>query len=418
MYGPGLPKASNAFYCSSSCMTTYYDSLIVSGDHNGNYNNISVTPSSDNDLADYQNGVSSKDAQSIFRHVQGIEYITDPFKMVSADVNNDHVIDSSDGESILDLILEDIPFDRNSWEWFNSQDIYDNWGSFTSNPYVWTLTYINSGSIFFTNVSTPQLTSSTTQPRYFYYNTTKVGEIDTVTNSLNDWICGSYSFKPKLDKSLFSKSGKIPNLNAMNKGETFELVISNGSDDTLYYSEIPLFINFKFLKISEVEINPRIPIQYKIKESKNEFVAASVCRKFEDAHRVKEGEQIIKIKLEAIQKVSDLNQVLSIHPLKNIEAGNCQFQDINLDVIINNFEHYHSNFELLKVSANSIYLNQDTNLEAQIKVYNLMGQLIASFSRNLNPGHNDIQFLDLEKSGYKIYQVNSNKGTIIFKSLN
>ena len=336
--------------------------------------------------------------------------------MVSADVNNDQAIDSSDGERIMDLILEDIPFERNSWEWFNSQDIYDNWGSFTSNPFIWTLSYINSGSIFFTNVSTPQLTSSTTQPRYFYYSTTKVGEVDTSTNNSNNWVCGTYSFKPKIDMYYFSKTEKFTNLNSMNTNETFDLVVNIGIDDTLCYSEIPLFIDFKYLKINEVELNPEIPIRYNIQESKNEFVAASISKKIGDAKRVKKGEQILKIKLEAIREVVDIDQVLHIHPLKILEAGNCQFQDLPLELKISNYNELSSNI-LVKGHGNLIYLNQDTDMEAQINVYNLMGQLIASCKENLIPGYNDIHFQGLETSGYKIYQINSNKGTIIFKSL-
>lgn len=155
--------------CTSTCPSSYGGEFVSSDQWNGNDNELSIRPFSDNDLDDYVNGVTTGDAAVIYMHVNGIQYITDPFKMVAADCNNNQQIDADDAEQILDLIGEDIPFTRNSWEWFNTQEIIDHYGSFQSDPYDWTLSSRLAGQIFWLDVSTSILSSGITQPQFFYY---------------------------------------------------------------------------------------------------------------------------------------------------------------------------------------------------------------------------------------------------------
>ncbi|MBK7737865.1 MAG: hypothetical protein IPI45_08840 [Saprospiraceae bacterium] len=63
-YGTSFPLTpASADYCSASCITTYYDYLAVSNNQNSSDNNIAVIPTSENDLDDYQNGITSNDIQ-------------------------------------------------------------------------------------------------------------------------------------------------------------------------------------------------------------------------------------------------------------------------------------------------------------------------------------------------------------------
>jgi len=191
----GTSGATPVTECTSTCPSSYSGEFSASDESDANDNDLSVHPYSENDLEDYVNGVSAADESTIFKHVNDVEYITDPYKMVAADCNNNNEIDAGDADQVMDLVLEDVVFTRNSWEWFNQKEIIDNYGSFQSDPYSWTLSERWSGYMFWLNVSTSTLSSNTTQPQFFYYLSTKVGEVNKTPNETNDWICGSYSFK-------------------------------------------------------------------------------------------------------------------------------------------------------------------------------------------------------------------------------
>lgn len=388
-YGTSFPLTpASADYCSASCITTYYDYLAVSNNQNSSDNNIAVIPTSENDLDDYQNGITSNDIQEIYRHDQGIAYITDPFKMVAADVNLDYVIDSADGEMIHDLILEDILFTRNSWEWFNSQDIYDNWGSFTSDPYSWALSE-NGGSIPFLNVSTSLLSSSTTQPRYFYYNTTKVGDLDTTSNSKNDWVCGTYSFKPKQDKIYFFNKGSNFKFKSLQENTEIELNVTLTQTDTLSYFEIPLLINYDFLELLDVELNDKFKIEYKVHHAKNKFVALFVSKRQSERKVCSGDESLLKIKMRATREIQDLSQLLSINPKRHLDAGNSRNENVNLIVSVVTEEKIKSDL-LITFSNSQIFLNQSEALQTEIRILNLMGQVLFTYNTTLNPGTNNL----------------------------
>lgn len=413
MYGTSFPFThSSADYCSSSCITTYYDYLALSNNQNSNDNNISITPSSDNDLADYQNGVSSLDKVKIYYHANGSQYITDPFKMVAADVNMDGQIDSTDGDMVDDLILEDIPFTRNSWEWFNSEDIYDNWGSFTSDPYSWTLSY-NGGSIAFLNVSTSLLSNSTTQPRYFYFNTTKVGDIDT-NSTKNDWVCGAYGFGPKKNK-LESISNNYPN-NTWEVNENFDLNLSLNETDSLCYFQLPLNVDFNSLKIEQVIINSKLPIEYKSKLNRNKFIALFASKSREQNQLCSKGESLLTLKFKVIKPINDLQKVLSIDNTMITEAGNGNFEDLELigsielpiTAIINN---------MISIEKNNLKLNHSDPVYIEIRYIDIVGHIVFSKKQFLMPGDN---FVDMPNSigGLLIGQVVSKFGSVQYYTRN
>jgi len=412
-YGTSFPLTpTSADYCSSSCMTTYYDYLAVSNNQNSSDNNITVTPSSDNDLADYQNGISGVDEATIYLHTNNIEDITDPFKMVAADVDMDGDITTADAEMIHDLILEDIPFTRNSWEWFNSQDIYDNWGSFTSNPNSWTLSYIYSGSIYFPNVSTSLLSSSSTQPRYFYFNTTKVGELDT-TSTKNDWVCGAYGFSPKSDKLL--KIGNRYQSHKWAENESFELKISINTTDSLSYFQFPLNVDYNYLEIEEVITNSKFPLQYKDKVNRNKFIALFVSKNQAQSKVCYTGENLMTLRFKIKIPFENLKNVLSIDSSMIVEAGNMNFE--NLELVANIERPEHSNFEdKIAIEKNLIKLNHAEPVWIELRYFDLVGHIIFYKKLLLFPGDNFIKFPDIM---YPIFgQVVSEFGTLQYYTRN
>lgn len=97
---------------------------------------IIVTPSSENDFADYASGLSVADGVELGEYLdnQTNSITGNPYKIVAADVNFSNSITVDDKDMIYDLIIGRIQnFDRNSWEWFNEADITNNSTSFNSN---------------------------------------------------------------------------------------------------------------------------------------------------------------------------------------------------------------------------------------------------------------------------------------------
>ena len=73
-----------------------------------------VVPAKDND---YLNGVSTADIVKIQKHILGISYLEDPYKIIAADVNNNKTITSSDISELRKLILGITTQFKNNGSW-------------------------------------------------------------------------------------------------------------------------------------------------------------------------------------------------------------------------------------------------------------------------------------------------------------
>ncbi|MBK9106939.1 MAG: hypothetical protein IPM92_00795 [Saprospiraceae bacterium] len=403
-YGPTTPVTD----CTSSCPSSYGGEFDASDASNGNDNDLSVHPYSACDFDDYINGVTIGDAAVILKHVNDEEYITDPYKMVAADCNHNNEIDEDDVEQIEDLIGEDLLFTRNSWEWFNQKEIIDNYGSFQSDPYSWTISDRYSGYIFWLNVSTSTLTSGTTQPQFFYYTCTKVGDVHNQSNP-NDWVCGTYSLVGDNDEAHQIKSKDAEVFNTIFKPKTsFKLYFKcEKQQGGVAYFQMPLKINYDFLRIKNVHMSSNMSIKYKEKVSNNEFIAYALNR---DAFQQKESHfdgDLITLEIEVIQEVRKLDEVISINRKWQIEAGNPDLENLIPYVEIGDIAYPK---DLYVLCADRLYYSGIESKPVEIQTFNLSGQLVYSKKLWITPGYNDdailkstsgisfIRILDIEKT--------------------
>lgn len=384
-YGPTTPVTD----CTSSCPSSYGGQFDASDVTNGSDNDLSVTPYSDNDLEDYQNGVSAADKVVVIRHINDIQYITDPYKMVAADCNHNGEIDEEDSDQIHDLILEDIIFTRNSWEWFNQKEVIDNYGSFQSDPYSWTLTDRWSGHIFWLNVSTSTLTSGTTQPQFFYYTSTKVGEIDSL-DSPNDWACGSYLKNEDVQFNSIKGNNGSAGLGKLKPGTKFTLYFKTElKPDSIAYFQLPLFVDYDYVTIKNVETCSDLDIQFRIKKDKNEFIAIYVVK---DVHQQKSNcsENLMALEFELTRETSKLGNVISINPKKKLEAGTLDFQNLNPYIEIEEVRPPTTEYFIM---SDMLYYTGEESKFIEIQNLNISGHIIGSQKVVLNPGINEIYLL-------------------------
>lgn len=382
-YGPTTPVTD----CTSSCPSSYGGEFDASDISNGNDNDLSVHPYSENDFDDYINGITAGDAAVIYLHVNDEEYITDPYKMVAADCNHNNEIDEGDAEQIEDLIGEDVLFTRNSWEWVNQKEIIDNYGSFQSDPYSWTITDRYSGYIFWLDVSTSTLTSGTTQPQFFYYTSTKVGDVHNQSNP-NDWVCGTYSLVGDNDEVHQIRSKNADVFNTILKPKTsFKLYFRcEEQEGGLAYFQLPLKINYDFLKIININIADNMGIKYKEKASMNEFFAYAINR---NASHQKENHfdgELITLEIEVIQEVKKLDEVISINHKRQLEAGNSDLVNLKPFIEIGDFTFP---TDLYVLTSDRLYYSGLESRPVEIQTFNLSGQLLDSKKFLINPGYND-----------------------------
>ncbi|MBK9106937.1 MAG: hypothetical protein IPM92_00785 [Saprospiraceae bacterium] len=385
--------------CTSTCPSSYGGEFNASENLNGNDNDISVHPYSANDFDDYINGVTTADAALIYLHVNEEQYITDPYKLVAADCNENCGIDAGDAEQIEDLIGEDIPFTRNSWEWFNQKEIIDNYGSFQSDPYSWTISDRYSGYIFWLDVSTSTLSSGTTQPQFFYYLSTKVGDVHNQSNP-NNWVCGTYSLKGDDDQENSLRIIKADRLTtSLAPGTKFKVYFKyEHATENVFYFQMPLIINYNYLNINKISTCPDMIVKHRPNELKNEFIAYCINKNLMDNQKNNCRGYLVTLDIEVLQDVGSLDQVLSINGKKNLEAGNIDFLNLKPYIEIKDIERPSDPYY---INDGRIYYSGALSHKVELQFFSLSGQLIRKLIVMLNPGYNDFQ----EIIGVKTYQI-------------
>ncbi len=128
------------------------------------------------DYSDYLNGVSTADIVKMARNRLNYEPFDNPYKFVSGDVDYDYDVDEDDEDAVLDLIFGYITaFDRTSWEWFRAYFVDNNYGTFSGDPYAYTINEEWPGGIIYPALS--YATYDTYPERYFDFRTTKIGDV-------------------------------------------------------------------------------------------------------------------------------------------------------------------------------------------------------------------------------------------------
>ncbi|MBK9716898.1 MAG: hypothetical protein IPO85_05170 [Saprospiraceae bacterium] len=390
------------------CLTEIYEGDIDA--HLYLPNNIQVTPYTDNDYTDYDNGVTSSDLVAIYKHYSNIEEITDPYKIVSADPSGDQDIDVDDYDEVSDLILYHTLFTRPSWEWYNEYDVEHSGGDFEAHPFNYGIAEQWPGGIIYSNVSYSVISNPLYNYRYFNYQTTKIG--DVTASSSNSWVCGMYCIKNPTSTSIRTTkdiSTFIPS------GSTITLHCVLHADGTIAGLEIPIFIDHNVFNILDISQEGSIPLSYHYHESKNYLSTLWVNRTGEEA-TISEGEKILKLKLLSLKDISDINKYIHFDNRRQVEAVPMFGEPIETNTSIELESVEIGTFNCKYISANnSLLISSPDECNAEYKIYDATGRLIYSENLRLFAGSHEYYINSLPSKQLSILKLCSQFGDKSFK---
>ncbi len=390
------------------CLTEIYEGNIEA--HEILPNNIQVTPYTDNDYTDYDNGVTSSDRLAIYKHYSNIEEITDPYKIVAADPTGDHNIDVDDYDAITNLILYHTLFTRPSWEWYNEYDVEHSGGDFEAHPFNYGIAEQWPGGIIFNNVSYSVISNPLYNYRYFNYQCTKIG--DVTASSTNSWVCGSYSFKKPTTTGIRTTN----NINTfIPSGSTVTLHCVLHADGTIVGLEIPIFIDRSAFNILEITQEGSIPLSYHYHESLNLLSTLWVNRSVEEANIYTE-EKILKLKLLTLKDISDINKYIYLDQRRQVEAVPMfgELIETNTTIDLESIEIGIFNCKYIK-EHHSLLISSPEECNAEYKIYDATGRIIYLDNLRLFAGSHEYNINSLPLNQLSILKLCSQYGDKSFK---
>lgn len=402
---------SNSPLTTQACLSEVYNCDIYL-DYGG-YNTLRVLPYSDNDQSDYLNGVTTADLYILSNHLNNSSPITDGYRKIAADPDNNWTITSNDYYMIRDLILGSIDqFDRDSWEWFNEAELNSlSSGAFDSDPFGYELSYNWPGGIIFPSLTYSYISSH--QHLYFDYSNTKVGELkDGGTVNQNSWVCGTY-FKPK--DGIVTRT--IDGHNLILKGMTFDLdvIVQSPISDCVAY-EIPIHIDHAKFNIKEVKLSNDTKAMYHYNPDHNKLVVLMHDLN-STQHSFNVDQNLVHITLEAKTDISNLDHNLFVENNRNIE-----FVDSKAATIPSDIEYRISNIKSSTLKAIIAQSNHNAHLEVwnienrplTIKIINLEGKILFEQNVNRSNKYENIE-LPIYNSGIFLVQLTSNEQILTLK---
>ncbi|MBK8644178.1 MAG: hypothetical protein IPN15_18805 [Saprospiraceae bacterium] len=341
---------------------------------------------------------------AINKHVLGIEYITDPYKIVAADPTGNQIIDSNDRVAIYNLILYNTLFNRTSWDWFNEYQVANNSSHFNSNPFAYSLWDLWTDQI----IIYPSMSHSTLvnyQNRYLHYRTTKVGEIDNTT--ANTWVCDTYTFK---SPAVSARSGTdIQNLKVPANSE-LRFSVAVEINEPIVSLELPIRIDKSLFTIKDISSTGNFPINYAYSELTNRLTILWVDANLKELKT--NGESIIlNFTLIANKSIDNLTNEIIWDPKRQVEATNMKGHLINTnariildDVIQGNLSMiYNHNFHEIQIHSNNsgfgelMFFDSNGNLISGDKIELFEGKANYKVPENLTPGIYFAKLVTLDK---------------------
>ncbi|MCC6842381.1 MAG: hypothetical protein IT264_04820 [Saprospiraceae bacterium] len=392
----GTPCEPETSHASTGCDGgdfEFDDYVEIPSSSNSNLSVAEVTPYTDNDVYDYQDGVTAADVAAINKHVLGIEYITDPYKIVAADPTGNQIIDSNDRVAIYNLILYNTLFNRTSWDWFNEYQVANNSSHFNSNPFAYSVWDLWTDQI----IIYPSMSHSTLvnyQNRYLHYRTTKVGEIDNTT--ANAWVCDTYTFK---SPAVSARSGTdIQNLKVPANSE-LRFSVAVEINEPIVSLELPIRIDKSLFTIKDISSTGNFPINYAYSELTNRLTILWVDANLKELKT--NGESIIlNFTLIANKSIDNLTNEIIWDPKRQVEATNMKGHLISTnariildDVIQGNLSMiYNHNLHEIQIHSNNsgfgelMFFNSNGNNLYSEKIKLTEGKIIYQIPQNFIHG--------------------------------
>lgn len=392
----GTPCEPETSHSSTDCNGgdfEYDDYAEIPSSTNSNLSVAEVTPYTDNDVYDYQDGVTAADIAAINKHVLGIEYITDPYKIVAADPTGNQIIDTNDRVAIYNLILYNTLFNRTSWDWFNEYQVANNSSHFNSNPFAYSVWDLWTDQI----IIYPSMSHSTLvnyQNRYLHYRTTKVGEIDNTT--ANTWVCDTYTFR---SPTVSSRSGaELQNLKVLANSEIHFSVTVN-INEPIISLELPIRIDKNLFTVKNISSTGNFPISFSYSDLTNRLTILWVDANLKELKS--DGETtILNFTLVANQSMDKLANEIIWDPIRNVEATNLNGDLINPNarIILENIKEgslcmkYVQNLNEIQIHSNNsgigelMFFDSNGRILSSEKIELLEGKNTYQISQNFIPG--------------------------------
>ncbi len=384
-------------FTTQSCGDEIYEGTIYLLGQNSDNNTIKVLPSSENDYADYTNGVTAYDMARISAHLNSLENISCPYKIISADADGDQTIDWDDYDQLSDLILGYIDeFNRQSWEWVNPYMIsLSTYGSFSTYPFRYVISDQWPGGVIFPRLTYSEVDNN--QYKYFDYRSTKVGDIDKTENggSINTWVCGAGSYPScfNCNEKISSRSNtsNISNIK-IHKGDLLEFYVVPDQNSSINGLELPVFIDDKYLEILTIETIPELNVKTNFQQKNKRLTALGLDSKLEK-HNYEAQTPLLKFTLKAKSDHLHLGKIVAWDQNRNPEL--ISFPDLltsnDLSLIL--IKHTPDNFDFGQIGNTSrISFANDIQRTVSYDLFDALGNRIISGKLSLEAGYQEVNF--------------------------
>jgi hypothetical protein len=382
-------SAPNPMTTGSCGFEIYTGTISTYGSPSDNINTLRIVPSSINNCADYLNGISTVDILHIQRHILGIANLNTiiptadaPYRMISADVNNDLTISASDMTMIQQLILGTrCDFNRPSWAWVNASQVSISSAGFNANPYSFV---IPASGTNFANRSRNHIVSN--MSNIFTYRATKVGDIvGNGSSGTNSWVCGSGTYFN--NNNVSSRSLNKFNNFQLSQGTTLVLSLNIETFDKLLSAELPIFIDgsaFEFIGING--LNSTAAWNYN--DKLGNLVISDYDKNLNPIHI---GEsKYCEIVLKAKRNISSLSEFIYWSQERQVEMINDKLEvadaTVSMEIVSKSSHQPKVNWN---ASKNKVEILSEESVEYNIEIINISGHNIGNKNLILQQGYNE-----------------------------
>lgn len=303
---PSGSSGTGPFSTTSYC-GPYDGSLEITNNGSTPTNTVTVSPSGPSSYSDVVDGVAASDIVIVQADVINTTPITDGFKKIAADVDNNDDIESNDVYFMQQVILGNYTsFNRPNWEYV-SQNTTINAG-FHSSP--WSSVINQSTGHTYGGTSYNQITDPSFNWRLFGFYTTKVGEL-TISDGANSLVCGTYSFKED-DKKLTSRSSakrSYYDVARIKKGTKFKFIVSLDETQEASAYDIPLFVDASKLQVLSLKSTQGKNPRWNHNKLNNRLTALFLDKELNVSNLI--PGKLLEIELLSIEDISNLNSAVS-----------------------------------------------------------------------------------------------------------
>lgn len=408
------------------CNSEYYSTEempLYSEDEDLTYNTLEIRPYSDNDRADYMNGVSTLDLYKIYHHIHDSPVFEDmepeedaPFRYISADADNDMDVDDNDIYMIQQMILDYRDnLNRDSWEWVWKDEVEEDAERFEEEPYEFVISYNWPGAdgIIIPSVSTDQIQYD--NDKYFGFRTTKVGDIvgaGFAQVTTNDWICGDgyYFTENNPQVRSYSTTGEI---SKVRKGSIITFEVSRNDLEDILTFELPILIPQEDFNFQSIQFFEGFHPLWHYNPTHNNLTVLEFSKNKEPL-AVSKG-KIFTFKIVANNDVNDARSLVGFYGDRKPEITGMDEKLVNLGIQVKITDVLPPDLYLeirSDGSNNQAYIESPKDQKVTLQLINYQGIVLESKRFEVSRGKNNIPLNFFLPNGLYFIQINNDIQTI------